>query len=143
MAKHYTVYRKRPDLVEVPVRLTNDPGNEEADFDLVLKFKRPNIPQHINLAAAYTTLRTSVDPLTKRLDATVYATQTVGLVELVHSVEGLADEDGEGLSWGDLTPTQQEDLLLDLPPEVILEVFSSLILSGRLEPAKKKPSEPT
>lgn len=143
MAKHYTVYRKRPDLVEVPVELTDDPSSEDSGFAIILRFNRPNIPQHINLGAAYTLMRTSVDPVTKRLDTSVYTAQTVGLRELVHSVEGLADEEDQPLAWGDLTAAQQEDFLLDLPPEVVLEAFASLIMSGRLEPAKKKPSKST
>ena len=138
--KKLTIYRKRPDLVTITIPLADSESDEP--MEVALHCVRPNTPQQLNLIASMQEIQRSVNAR-KEINAAVYSAQVVKLVELVHSVDGLADEDGAPLAWNDLKVVEQEELLLALPVAAMVDLFGELSQAGRLDAAQKKSSGST
>lgn len=144
MSNAFRIHRKRPDLIAHEIKSTYEAANGEMIIETIhVQLRRPTTPQAISLTATVGEIARKIDPRKDSFDPGSYARCAISLLEFVHSVDGLLDEDNTPVLWQELTPAEREDLMCALPVDAVLDMANSLISAGRLDIGKKKPSTPT
>lgn len=148
MSNAFRIHRKRPDLIAHDIKTSYEVEGPDGDAALitetiVVQLRRPTTPQAISLTATVGEIARKIDPRKDSFDPGSYARCAISLLEFVHSVDGLLDEDDQLVSWEGMTQAEREDLMCALPVDAVLDMANSLISAGRLDIGKKKPSTPT
>lgn len=148
----FRIHRKRPDIIEhridtsyTETTINGDGVEVEVEHldQLVIQCLRPTTPQVLSLSAKMMQMSRAMNPKDSSFDPAQYASAAMTLLEFVHDITGIKDEDDEEVTWASLSDAEREALMLQLPLADVLDLCNALMLAGRLDADKKKSSTPT